>query len=467
MNPQEKLLSLLLKARGITHDSRSVHNGYLYFAIRGTRVDGHRFVKEAIEKGAIAVVVERDVGRDIPSEKVIRVDDTRKALGKCAHLFFGSPSESIDVVGITGTNGKTTTAHIIRNIYEASGKRCGMIGTVGYVVGDEFLGEGKTTPDQIEWHRLLGEMKKLGASSVIAEVSSHALDQKRVWGTKFRGVLFTNLTQDHLDYHRSMEDYFRAKSSLFTNYRWNIGVVNIDDPWGERLTRMVKGLVRVGKRGEGVIRGFTTDFGRSKLLLEWRGQRIEISSNLIGDFQRYNLALSAVYCLEADIKPGHVIEGSKEVHVPGRFEVIRLRKGPFVVIDYAHTPDAIDKVLATIRRLARGRVISVFGAGGDRDREKRPLMGRYAERWSDVVIITSDNPRSEDPEDIATDIIKGLRKPDEALIELDRRQAIKRAVEMAQEGDAVAVLGKGHEEYQEVGGVKYPFSDREVVKELL
>ena len=467
MNPQERLLSLLSKAGGITHDSRSVDNGYLYFALRGTRFDGHEFVREAIEKGAIAVVVERDVGKDIPAEKVIRVEDTRKALGECAHIFFGSPSDHIEVVGITGTNGKTTTAHIIKGIYEASGQRCGLIGTVGYVVGYELLGEGRTTPDQIEWHRLLGEMRKLGASTVIAEVSSHALDQKRVWGTKFRGVLFTNLTRDHLDYHLSMEDYFRAKSSLFTEYRWDIGVVNIDDPWGKRLTKTVKGLVRVGRRGEGTIREFTTDFGGSRLTLEWRGQKIEISSNLIGDFQKYNLALSAVYCLEAGIKPEHVIEGSREVYVPGRFEVIRLGKGSFVVIDYAHTPDAIDKVLATIRRLAPGRVISVFGAGGDRDREKRPLMGKYAERWSDVMVITSDNPRSEDPGDIAMDIIKGLRKPDEALIELDRRKAIEKAVEMAEEGDVVAVLGKGHEEYQEIGGVKYPFSDREVVKELL
>jgi UDP-N-acetylmuramoyl-L-alanyl-D-glutamate--2,6-diaminopimelate ligase len=466
MSLPPKLKEILNNARGITSDSRKASVGYIFFAIRGTKQDGHRFVPEALKKGCISAVVEKPV-EGVDEEKLVVVRDTREALGESASLFYGNPSASLRVVGVTGTNGKTTTVHILESILRAEGISAGVIGTVSYRIGDEVLGEGRTTPDQVLWHSTLREMLNKGARFVLAEVSSHALDQKRVWGTQFEAVIFTNLTRDHLDYHGDMESYFRAKERLFTEYRSLFQVVNGEDPFGRRLAKRCPRPVMVGPGGDLRVVEFSTGFEGSRITVDFRGRILRFSSELIGDFQKSNIALAVATALELGVSEDAVREGLLNVRVPGRFEVYRSAKGFMVVVDYAHTPDAMDNVLGTIRKLARGRVITLFGAGGDRDREKRPLMGKAAKKWSDVVILTSDNPRSEDPERIIEDILTAFGGGDRVIKETNRRKAIEMAIGMASEGDIVAVLGKGHEEYQEIGGVKYPFSDREVVKELI
>ncbi len=466
MTLPKELLRLLKRSKGITHVSKEVREGFIFFAIRGKVYDGHDFVSEAVERGAIAVVVERDVG-SLPVDKIV-VGDTREALALSAHLFFGKPSERLKVIGVTGTNGKTTTTYILERILSSAGEKVGLIGTIDYRVGDRVLGKGRTTPDPVVWHRTLSDMAGLGAAYAVAEVSSHALDQKRVWGTTFDAVLFTNLTQDHLDYHRDMEDYFRAKRRLFVDYPHRKAIVNADDPYGRRLIKELGGnVITYGKEGNVRIRSFRTGFDGSVLEIEFEGRRFTFETNLVGGFQAYNLSAGVSYALSEGIEIDLVREALRKIHVPGRFEVYTSQRGFIVVIDYAHTPDAVDNVLRTIRDLARRRVITVFGAGGDRDRAKRPLMGEAAQRWSDLIILTSDNPRSEDPMKIIGDIMEGVKDRSTVIVIPDRREAIEEAIRRAGEGDVVAILGKGHEEYQEIRGVKYPFSDARLVKELI
>ena len=458
-------LNLILKrVKGITCNSKEVKEGYVFFAIRGTKFDGHSFVKEAEKKGAYAVVVEKPVSSKIP---VIIVEDTKKALGKAAHEFYGKPSEKLNVIGITGTNGKTTTTHLIEKILLEAGESTGLIGTIYYRLGEKILGKGRTTPDQITWHRTLKEFYDLGAKNVVAEVSSHALDQSRVYPTSFEAVVFTNLSQDHLDYHKTMEEYFTSKARLFREYRSKVKIINSDDPYGKRLLKSVEGdVITYGRNGDLKILDFQTDFEGSILRISFKGKEYEFRTNLIGDFQAYNLSAAVAYALWRGIEPGIIQKALKCVNVPGRFEVVYSDKFT-VIIDYAHTPDAVENVLKTARKLTKGRLISVFGAGGNRDREKRPLMGKAAEKYSDLIILTSDNPRDENPEEIIKDILKGIENKDKVITEVDRKKAIRKAVELASEGDIIAILGKGHEDYQEIKGVKYPFSDAQVVKEIL
>ncbi len=458
-----ELSDIVRRARGITANSGEVREGFIFFALRGSRWDGHDFVDEAVKRGASYVVVERPVSARVP---VVVVENSRKALGMSAHLFFGKPSERIRVVGVTGTNGKTTTTHVIESILSAAGRKCGLIGTIHYRLGERILGEGRTTPDPVLWHGTLREFERLGASYAVAEVSSHALDQYRIYPTRFRAVIFTNLSQDHLDYHATMEEYFRAKSRLFTEYESEYRILNADDPYGRKLAESLEGAITYGKEGDIKIRDFSTSYGGSLIELEFRGKRYRFFTNLIGDFQAYNIAPAVGFALLEGIEEEAIAQALKSVRVPGRFEVV-WQKEFTVVVDYAHTPDAMENFLRTARKLTRNRLITVFGAGGNRDREKRPLMGRAAERWSDVVVITSDNPRDEDPLRIIEDILKGVEKREKVRAIPDRREAIEFALSIARKGDLVAILGKGHEDYQEVKGVKYPFNDAEVVRELL
>ncbi len=460
----EKLRRLLKEARGITDDSKKVEEGFIFFAIKGTRFDGHDFVGEVLSKDPLAVVVEREV--PVKDSRILTVESTREALGESASLFFGEPSRELKVIGITGTNGKTSTTYILEAILTEAGAKTGLLGTINYRIGKEVLGSGRTTPDPITWHRTLREMRERGAEFVVAEISSHALDQKRVWGTRFDTVAFTNLTQDHLDYHGSMENYFRAKLRLFTEYAYRTAVVNADDPYGRRILREVDALT-FGRTGRVKIEDFKTNLDGSEITVSYRGRVFTFKSPLVGEFQAYNLACGITCAFALGVEPDVVERALLKVHVPGRFEVIRSGREFVVVVDYAHTPDAMDNVLRTARRLAENRVIAVFGAGGDRDRTKRPLMGKVAERWSDLIILTSDNPRSEDPERIIGDILQGIEVKKKVLVQPDRRTAIKVALDIAGPGDLVAILGKGHEEYQEIQGVKYPFSDAGVVKDIL
>ncbi len=462
----QRLIELLTKAKGITDDSRKVEEGFIFFAIKGTKFDGHNFVEEVLKKNPLVVVVERDI--PAKDSRILKVESTRKALGESASLFFGKPSKELKVIGITGTNGKTSTTYILERILNRAGLKAGLMGTIQYRLGEEVFGSGRTTPDPITWHRTLREMRDKGAEFVATEVSSHALDQHRVWGTEFEAVVFTNLTQDHLDYHGNMESYFLSKKRLFDSYIYRFAVINTDDEYGRRLAKDIKGeALTYGRKGELRIESFETGFEGSRIELIWKGESYSFRTNLIGDFQAYNIAGAVGVALMEGIDAKTLAEALEDIHVPGRFEVLRSKRGFIAVVDYAHTPDAMENVLRTVRKLVRGRVITVFGAGGNRDRSKRPLMGRSAERWSDLVVVTSDNPRDEEPERIIEDILKGIEDRERVIVEPDRKRAIERAVNLAKEGDIVAVLGKGHEDYQEVKGVKYPFSDSQVLREFL
>ncbi|MEJ7554469.1 MAG: UDP-N-acetylmuramoyl-L-alanyl-D-glutamate--2,6-diaminopimelate ligase [Aquificaceae bacterium] len=459
------LKEILSYAKGISSNSKEVREGYVFVAIKGTQVDGHDFVEEALQRGALYVLVEREVG--IKDPRIIKVEDTRKALGELASLFYGEVSKRLKIVGITGTNGKTTTTHIVESILNKAGIKTGLMGTIYYRLGEKIYEyEGRTTPDPIKWHSTLKAMWEEGASAVVCEVSSHALDQKRIWGTDFYMVGFTNLSQDHLDYHGTMENYFLAKARLFEEYAYTYAVINEDDPYGKRLKAIAKNPRTYGREGDLKILDFQTDFEGSRLRVAYEGKVYDFFSNLRGNFQAYNLSLGILVGFLWGLESQAIQEGIRQVQVPGRFETYK-GKGFVVVIDYAHTPDALEKVLRTARALCKNRLIVVFGAGGNRDRTKRPLMGKTAEAIADLIVLTSDNPRFEEPMAIIEDILSGIENKGKVLVEQDRRKAIELAISMAQEGDVILIAGKGHEDYQEIKGVKYPFKDSEVVKEVL
>ncbi len=451
---------------GITFNSKEVKPNYIFVAIKGTQFDGHDFVEEALQRGALKVYVERDVG--IQDERIVKVENTRKILGELASKFFSDPSKQLKVIGITGTNGKTTTTHIIEVILNTAGIDTALMGTVYYRFKQKIYQlESRTTPDPITWHSTLREMLQDGAKAVVAEVSSHALDQYRVWGTEFHTVGFTNLTQDHLDYHKTMEEYFQAKLKLFTEYPYQYAVINADDDYGKRIAQALgKRAITYGKQGDFKIVDFRTGFDGSYLKVSFEGKYYEFYSNLIGEFQAYNLSLGIFVGFLMGVSQASIQEALQNIYVPGRFQVVK-GKGFLVVVDYAHTPDALEKVLLTAKKLKRNKLICVFGAGGNRDRTKRPLMGKVAQAHADLVILTSDNPRFEEPMDIIKDILEGMEKNDSVLIEEDRKKAIELALSLAKEGDIVLIAGKGHEDYQEIRGVKYPFQDIQVVKEFL
>ncbi len=455
----------LSKIKGITQNSKEVQEGWVFVAIKGSSTDGHNFVQEALSRGASLVFVERDVG--IKDERINKVEDTRRLLGELANQFFGRPSERLKVVGITGTNGKTTSSHLVESVLNAGGIPTGLIGTIYYRFKDKIYEyEGRTTPDPIQWHRTLKQMLEDGAEAVACEVSSHALDQRRVWGTKFFITAFTNLSQDHLDYHGSMENYFRAKLRLFVEYSQEYSLINIDDEYGRRILEELKGkAITYGREGNLRIIDFETSIEGSKLTLEWEGRTYKFFSNLRGEFQAYNLSLGILVGFLFGLDAETIQQGVKRVIVPGRFETF-FKEGKLAIVDYAHTPDALEKVLITARRLTKDKLWVVFGAGGNRDKTKRPLMGKVAEKWADFVVITSDNPRWEEPEAIIEDILKGIEQKKKVFVQKDRKEAIKFALQNAKEGDVVLIAGKGHEDYQEIKGVKYPFKDQDVVKEV-
>ncbi|MCS6958264.1 MAG: UDP-N-acetylmuramoyl-L-alanyl-D-glutamate--2,6-diaminopimelate ligase [Aquificaceae bacterium] len=452
--------------QGITADSREVKPGYVFVAVEGTQVDGHNFVLDALQKGAKWVFVEKDVG--LKDERIVKVDSTRKVLGFLSSIFYGEPSKRLKVIGITGTNGKTTSTHIVEAILNKAGIKTGLIGTIYYRLGEKvYEYEGRTTPDPTKWHSTLKAMEDEGAKAVVCEVSSHALHQERVWGTQFYMVAFTNLSQDHLDYHGSMENYFRAKATLFTDYEYSYALINSDDEWGKKLLSMAKGNIKTyGKDGDLKILDFSTGFEGTRLKVSYEGKSYDFYSNLRGSFQAYNLSLGILVGFLFGISSDTIQEAIKNLYVPGRFETYG-GKDFMVVVDYAHTPDALEKVLQTAKNLAKNGLIVVFGAGGNRDRTKRPLMGKVAEKVADLVILTSDNPRFEEPIQIIEDILQGIERKDRVIVELDRKRAIELAIDMAKEGDIVVVAGKGHEDYQEIKGVRYPFKDSEVIKEVL
>ena len=450
----------------LAHDTRRVAGGTLFFCVPGSRVDGHDLARKAIERGAVALVVERRLDVEVPQ---LVVPDARAAMAVAADAFFGEPTKELEVVGVTGTIGKTTTTFLLHSLLTAAGRRPGLVGTVEWIVGGERRPAPFTTPEAIDLQRLFREMVDAGDRSAAVEASSHGSTLRRLDRVRFDALVFTNLSQDHLDLHGSMEEYFEAKRRLFTGPQPPPAAINVGDEWGRRLAADLEDAHRAPLVTYGLGEG--ADVRPEGLELSPEGSRfraagIEVETRLRGTFNVENVLAAVAAGLLLDLDQDAIAEGVARVGgVPGRFETVEDGQPFAVVVDYAHKPGALESALRAARELGDGRVIVVFGAGGDRDRGKRPLMGKIAAELADVTIVTSDNPRSEDPLAIIQDVLQGTGVDVE--IDPDRRAAIHRAVGLAEPGDVVVVAGKGHEQGQEIAGTVHPFDDREVVREAL
>jgi UDP-N-acetylmuramoyl-L-alanyl-D-glutamate--2,6-diaminopimelate ligase len=450
----------------LAYDTRKVSRGTVFFCVPGERVDGHDLAWEAIERGAVAIVVERQLEVAVPQ---LVVESVRAAMSVAADVYFGDPTKELEIAGVTGTNGKTTTTFLLHSMLHAARRKPGLVGTVRWIVGGEERPAPFTTPEAIDLQRLFREMVDAGDRSAAVEASSHGAAFGRLGRVRFDALVFTNLTQDHLDLHGTLEEYFQAKRRLFVGPQPPPAAVNVGDEWGKRLAAELADshrapLVTFGLDDEAEIRpeGLEVTAAGSS----FRAGGIEIETPLRGIFNVEN-ALGAVAAgVLLDLDEESIKDGIARVaDVPGRFEAIDAGQPFAVVVDYAHTPDSLETVLQAARGLGEGRVIVVFGAGGDRDRGKRPLMGKVAAAHADLAIVTSDNPRSEDPLAIIRDVLQGAGVDVE--IDADRRSAIERAVGLAEPGDVVVIAGKGHEQGQEIAGSVHPFDDRAVVREAL
>jgi UDP-N-acetylmuramoyl-L-alanyl-D-glutamate--2,6-diaminopimelate ligase len=462
---------------GLVYDSRRAQPGSLFVAMRGVETDGASFAHQAAARGAAAVVAESpNPNLAVPW---IVVADARGALAELASAFFGHPSHALQVVGITGTNGKTTTSYLVQAIWEAAGVRCGRVGTVGYSVAGEERSAPHTTPEAPDLQAMLREMVDAGAGACAMEASSHALALRRVDGIRFAAAIFTNLTRDHLDFHGNMEAYFEAKRRLFDVLAPGVAAINADDARAATLTGLVARPVTFGIDRPADISPGRIEMSIEGLAFEARTPRglLRIHSPLVGRPNVYNILSAVAAAVALDVPFDAVERGIAGLrHVPGRFQVVSAPADDVrVVVDYAHTDDALRNLLETARPLSSGRIITVFGCGGDRDRTKRPLMGAVAARLSDVVVLTSDNPRSEDPDRIIEEIHRGIAAGGQkssaqtplVLTIPDRRAAVERALREARPGDLVLVAGKGHERTQTIGGRVLPFDDVEVAREAL
>lgn len=467
-----------LEIRGLTADSRAAGPGMVFAALRGESSDGHDFIPEAIEKEAAAILAETDVPLDYRGTW-LTVKDSKAALAEMADVFFRKPSDRLLVVGVTGTNGKTTTCFLLQHLIDSAKGHCGLIGTVKYVTGEGLTEPAShTTPDSITLQRLLRTMTENQCVGVAMEVSSHALTQQRTHGIRFDAAIFTNLTQDHLDYHKTMEAYYDAKA-LFPSHLAEQGgdkkpalIVNTDDPAGRRMAREYEGKLRIVTFGMNVHADFratqmSATMKGTSFTLEARGRSFLVRMPLIGRFNVYNAlgALAAVWAMDLNLRQAvKALEDSPQV--PGRMEAVAENKPFKVFVDYAHTPDALENALRTLRDLGPRRIITVFGCGGDRDRTKRPRMGAAAEAGGHYSILTNDNPRSEDPQAILAEIAAGMRGENHELIP-DRRLAIERAIALAGGGDIVLIAGKGHETGQTAKGIVTPFDDVQAARQIL
>jgi len=460
----------------IAYDSRRVQRNGLFVALRGDKNDGHEFIGQAIENGASVIVAEREEKN--PRATCLLVENTRTALADLAATFYGLPARRLKLAAVTGTNGKTTTTFLIKHICEKAGLRCGLIGTVRYEIGERVLPAARTTPESLDLQELLAQIANAGCRAAAMEVSSHALAQERIRGLEWDVAVFTNLTQDHLDYHGTMENYFESKAKLFTQLaqqqkkRKPVAVVNMDDRYGERLLDKIDKKISVITFGMGVRADFRAsndrmEFGGTSYQLDARGKSYLVRLPLIGRFNVANsmAALAAANALGLNLREA-VLSLGKSPQVPGRLEMVPAKRQFQVFVDYAHTPDALLNVLKTLRELEPGRLIAVFGCGGDRDRQKRPLMGQVVDLNADHAIITSDNPRKENPDAIIAQIEKGFRSDRYEKI-VDRAAAIGRAVELARPRDIVLIAGKGHENYQEFADHTVPFDDIQVARRAL
>jgi UDP-N-acetylmuramoyl-L-alanyl-D-glutamate--2,6-diaminopimelate ligase len=474
VQPVETWVDRNTEVTSLAYDSRRAGEGCVFFAIDGEKTDGHLFVDDAVRRGAAAIVSEREAPSGL-AERWVRVRKIRRALSEAARRFYDDPDLKLQLIGITGTNGKTTTAYLLNSIFEAAGNRTGLFGTIEYRLGTHIVSASNTTPESLDLATYFRELVAGGAKTAVLEVSSHALAQERVWGIHFSAAVFTNLTRDHLDYHHDLEQYFAAKRRLFEGLGIpppELAVINVDDDWARRLLAIPNprrvtygmhakadvGVQRYSQDLAGLTATFTTPVGE-----------LEIQSGLLGRANLMNLLAATATAVGVGIPAESIQAGIRTLEsVPGRFEKVDEGQPYLVVVDYAHTDDALRNVLETARELTRNRLVVVFGCGGERDRTKRPLMGEVAGRLSDLAILTSDNPRSEDPILIMNDVLVGLQRTSKPYIaEVDREKAIRKALSEAREGDIVVLAGKGHETYQVLKDQTVPFDDREVARGVL
>ncbi len=459
---------------GLEYDSRKVQTGFLFFAFPGARADGRQFAQEAIAKGAVAVVSELPAPTDFQGTW-IEAEHGRQALATAARNFYDHPDQRLGLTGVTGTNGKTTTTFLIDSILRAAGKTTALLGTIEYRLAGEVRPAVNTTPESLDLYRIFHELEQAGGTHATMEVSSHALALDRVYGITFHTAVFTNLTRDHLDFHHTMEDYFAAKTLLFqprgaTPPPW--AIINFDDPYGQQIrTAPQVQTIRYGFDPGADLRasGLEMDFSGLRFTVDYRNQQFRLASPLVGKINAYNILAACGTALSYGFNWETIARGIAACRsIPGRFETVDQRQPFMVVVDYAHTDDALKNVIAVARALKPARVITLFGCGGDRDRSKRPLMGMAAAQASDFVVLTSDNPRSEDPIAIMNDALVGLRRFDTPhIIEPDRESAIRAALREAKPKDIVILAGKGHETYQVLKDRVIHFDDRETARAIL
>jgi UDP-N-acetylmuramoyl-L-alanyl-D-glutamate--2,6-diaminopimelate ligase len=472
---------------GIKYNSKQVASGDIFVCLKGQHYDGQDFIKEALNKGAVGIVGHKDIG-EIPKDKVfVLVDDTEKSLSIISSNFYDHPSKKVLLIGVTGTNGKTTITYILESIFRCAGYSTGVIGTINYRYGEKVFPSSHTTPFSSDLQEILYNMVTEKIEVVIMEVSSHSLVQNRVRDCEFDVAVFTNLTSEHLDFHKTMEEYFNAKSILFKTMSAKrkeifssslLGekscVINIDDEWGQQMVNecSISNILTFGRNKTSNFKwnSVKPSISQTQFELKFNGKTITIETPLIGDYNISNIVASFVVAYSQKLEIQKILDGIKNVKfIPGRLEKVDINKNFNVIIDYAHTPDALEKVIKVIKRLPHNRIIVVFGCGGDRDRTKRPLMGKIATELADYVILTSDNPRTEDPYRIILDIEVGIKRSNNTNYEIcvDRKEAIFKALKFAKDGDIILLAGKGHEDYQIIGENKIHFDEREIVKEMV
>lgn len=465
------------KISGIFHDSRKVTKDSVFVAIKGYKFDGHNFITDAINRGALAIVLEDDsVFPDHAITKQnaakILVRDSRIALAELSNYFFNQPSHKISLIGVTGTNGKTTTTFFIKSVLDAAGFKTGLIGTIKNLIGDSEISSSLTTPECNELNQLLSQMLNAGCTHAVMEVSSHSLYLKRVYGVHFSIAAFTNLTPEHLDFHNSMENYFSSKKILFDNLSYgDFAIYNLDDNYGQRIvsdSNAKKFSYGTSHHADYKLSNIDVDLSGTRFKITCNENVYDISTRLVGDFNAYNACCAFAAADLLGIKREKIIEGIADTkQVPGRFEILGSKEKK-VIIDYSHTPDSLQKALLAVKRISGKQrpVYTVFGCGGNRDRTKRPIMGKIATELSEKVIITSDNPRFENPISIINEIKSGISKNNFIVCE-NRAEAIKTALQTSEDNAVILIAGKGHENYQEINGVRTHFSDKEIAEEYL
>ena len=460
--------SIDLEIMTIQYDSRKVKQGDVFFCVDGYNVDGHKYIQDAINNGAIAVVCQKNIDANLNC-CVIKTNDSRKALAISAANYYKNPSRDMKIIGITGTNGKTTSAFMIKGILEQKGYKVGLIGTIANYIGEKKMHTERTTPESLELHELFSEMVEAKVDYCVMEVSSHSLSLDRVYGIEFCESIFTNLTQDHLDFHKTFENYFSAKLKLFENSK--NAIINTDDTYGERAYNSItssKLSYGLGKNTDIRASDIKMHSRGSKFTLAYKDDSFEMELSIPGNYNIYNALGAIAVCLCEGIEPEVIKIALLKVQVPGRCELVvgTHDLGFEIILDYAHSPDGLENILKTAREFTKGKLICVFGCGGDRDKAKRPIMGKIGSELCDVSVITSDNPRNEDPLEIINEIVAGIDNHNFEIIE-NRKAAITRAMEIACPGDVIVIAGKGHEDYQVLKGKTIHFDEREVVAEII